>query len=68
LLECIISVRFAALKNKNQKMGRGDKRTAKGKRFKGSYGISRKHKAKKSEVVKACLLHTSDAADEQCMV
>ena len=25
-------------------MGRGDKRTAKGKRFKGSYGISRPHK------------------------
>ena len=24
-------------------MGRGDKRTAKGKRFKGSYGISRPH-------------------------
>ena len=25
-------------------MGRGDKRTAKGKRFKGSYGNSRDHK------------------------
>jgi len=25
-------------------MGRGDKRSAKGKRFKGSYGNSRKHK------------------------
>lgn len=25
-------------------MGRGDKRTAKGKRFKGSYGVSRPHK------------------------
>jgi 30S ribosomal protein S31 len=24
-------------------MGRGDKRTAKGKRFKGSYGVSRPH-------------------------
>jgi 30S ribosomal protein S31 len=29
-------------------MGRGDKRTAKGKRFKGSYGNSRPHKLKKS--------------------
>lgn len=29
-------------------MGRGDKRTAKGKRFKGSYGISRPHKVKVS--------------------
>jgi 30S ribosomal protein S31 len=28
-------------------MGRGDKRTAKGKRFKGSFGISRPHVAKK---------------------
>jgi 30S ribosomal protein S31 len=27
-------------------MGRGDKRTAKGKRFKGSYGISRPHRIK----------------------
>lgn len=34
-------------------MGRGDKRTAKGKRFKGSYGNSRKHKAKTTGVVKA---------------
>jgi len=29
-------------------MGRGDKRTAKGKRFKGSYGKSRPHKVKKA--------------------
>jgi 30S ribosomal protein S31 len=27
-------------------MGRGDKKTAKGKRFKGSYGKSRPHKTK----------------------
>jgi len=29
-------------------MGRGDKRTAKGKRFKASFGNSRPHKAKKN--------------------
>ena len=34
-------------------MGRGDKRTAKGKRFKGSYGISRPQRAAKSAVVKS---------------
>jgi 30S ribosomal protein S31 len=36
-------------------MGRGDKKTAKGKRFKGSFGKSRPHKkqAEKKEVVKA---------------
>jgi len=32
-------------------MGRGDKRTAKGKRFKGSYGNSRPHKLKKSAAI-----------------
>ena len=32
-------------------MGRGDKRTAKGKRFKGSYGNSRPHAAKVATVV-----------------
>lgn len=31
-------------------MGRGDKRTAKGKRFKASFGKSRPHKAKKTIV------------------
>ncbi len=31
-------------------MGRGDKRTAKGKRFKGSFGNSRPHSAKKKSV------------------
>ena len=30
-------------------MGRGDKRTRKGKIFKGSYGKSRPHKVKKKE-------------------
>jgi 30S ribosomal protein S31 len=39
---------------KNTIMGRGDKKTAKGKRFKGSFGKSRPHKttttAKKAEV------------------
>ena len=29
---------------RSNKMGKGDKRTAKGKRFKGSYGNSRDHK------------------------
>jgi ribosomal small subunit protein bTHX len=29
---------------KNKNMGRGDKKTAKGKRFKGSFGVSRPHK------------------------
>ena len=35
-------------------MGRGDKKTAKGKRFKGSYGKSRPHKkpAKKKDTKK----------------
>jgi 30S ribosomal protein S31 len=35
------------IKNNLITMGRGDKRTAKGKRFKGSFGISRPHVAKK---------------------
>ena len=30
-------------------MGRGDKRTAKGKRFKGTYGVSRPKNAKKNK-------------------
>jgi len=34
-------------------MGRGDKRTAKGKRTKGSFGNSRRHKAKKPITVAA---------------
>lgn len=33
-------------------MGRGDKRTAKGKRFKGSFGKSRPHQVKKKTAVK----------------
>jgi 30S ribosomal protein S31 len=34
-------------------MGRGDKKTAKGKRFKGSFGKSRPHTAKKKAAKKA---------------
>jgi 30S ribosomal protein S31 len=34
-------------------MGRGDKRSAKGKRFKASYGNSRPHKVKKSAAATA---------------
>lgn len=34
-------------------MGRGDKRTAKGKRFKGSYGNSRPHKLEVTAVAKS---------------
>ena len=41
-------------------MGRGDKRTAKGKRFKGSFGVSRLHKAKTT--VAAAKPATGDAA------
>lgn len=33
-------------------MGRGDKRTGKGKTFKGSYGNTRPHKAKKKAAAK----------------
>ncbi len=32
-------------------MGRGDKRSKKGKRFKGSFGNSRRHKIKKASAV-----------------
>ena len=51
-------------------MGRGDKRTAKGKRFKGSYGKSRPHKdasiapaiaaAKKAKTPKAAVVAAAD--------
>ena len=34
-------------------MGRGDKRTAKGKRFRSSYGNSRDHKVAEKKVVPA---------------
>jgi 30S ribosomal protein S31 len=34
-------------------MGKGDKKTAKGKRFKGSYGNSRPRKKKKKKVASA---------------
>ncbi|HAP01869.1 MAG TPA: 30S ribosomal protein THX [Bacteroidetes bacterium] len=46
---------FATNKNLNQInkiMGRGDKRSAKGKRFKGSYGNSRPQRAKKNAPAK----------------
>lgn len=33
-------------------MGKGDKKTAKGKRFQGSYGVSRPRKATKTTAVK----------------
>ena len=33
-------------------MGRGDKRTAKGKRFKGTYGVSRPKNSKKNKGTK----------------
>ncbi len=38
---------------KKSNMGRGDKRTAKGKRFRGSFGNSRLHKVRKPEGVSA---------------
>ncbi|MFA9205960.1 MAG: 30S ribosomal protein THX [Burkholderiaceae bacterium] len=39
-------------------MGRGDKKTAKGKRFKGSFGVSRPHKVA-SKGVKAATAKTT---------
>jgi 30S ribosomal protein S31 len=39
---------FLHLTNKSTTMGRGDKKTAKGKRFKGSFGKSRPAKTKKA--------------------
>ncbi len=43
-------------------MGRGDKRTAKGKRFKKSYGNSRPHKVKKTVAKKAAAPKKEKAA------
>jgi len=43
-------------------MGRGDKRTAKGKRFKGSYGNSRPHKVKVTTVTKSAAPKKEKAA------
>ncbi len=44
-------------------MGRGDKKTAKGKRFKGSFGVSRPHKvASKGAKVAAAKVATPKAA------
>jgi 30S ribosomal protein S31 len=42
-------------------MGRGDKRTAKGKRFKGSFGKSRLHKAKKLTTTAASTPEVAEA-------
>ena len=47
-----LSLRTNKKITKTKTMGRGDKRTAKGKRFKGSYGISRPQKDTKSAAVK----------------
>jgi 30S ribosomal protein S31 len=48
---------------KNKNMGRGDKKTAKGKRFKGSFGVSRPHKvASKGAKVAAAKATTPKAA------
>jgi ribosomal small subunit protein bTHX len=48
---------------KNKNMGRGDKKTAKGKRFKGSFGVSRPHKvASKGAKVAAAKVATPKAA------
>ncbi len=47
-----LSLRTNKKITKTKTMGRGDKRTAKGKRFKGSYGISRPQKAVKSAAAK----------------
>ena len=41
-------------------MGRGDKKTAKGKRFKGSFGVSRPHKVA-SKGAKAAAVKTEKA-------
>lgn len=41
-------------------MGRGDKRTAKGKRFKGTYGVSRPKNSKKNK--KQGAIKTTSAA------
>ena len=43
-MEGFFYFRSSLIKNKTNKMGRGDKKTAKGKRFKGSFGKSRPHK------------------------
>ena len=47
-------------------MGRGDKKTAKGKRFKGSYGVARKKKTSTPVYVakpKKAKAETADTAD-----
>ena len=42
-------------------MGRGDKKTAKGKRFKGSFGNSRPANAKKSVTIKPVVVEVKEA-------
>jgi 30S ribosomal protein S31 len=44
---------FYYISNQIRIMGRGDKKTAKGKRFKGSFGKSRPAKTKKAAVKKS---------------
>ena len=51
-MEGFFYFRHSLIKKQINTMGRGDKKTAKGKRFKGSFGKSRPHKiaVKKAEV------------------
>jgi 30S ribosomal protein S31 len=51
--EYVIRFSTFATNKKILNMGRGDKRTAKGKRFKKSFGNSRPHKVKKAAASKA---------------
>lgn len=43
-------------------MGRGDKKTAKGKRFKGSFGVSRNKQAIKAKLKRVASKKTTTAA------
>ena len=45
-------------------MGRGDKKTAKGKRFKGSFGVSRNKKAIKAKLKRSTSKKTTAVAAE----
>ena len=45
-------------------MGRGDKKTAKGKRFKGSFGVSRSKNAIKAKLKRASSKKTTAVAAE----
>jgi 30S ribosomal protein S31 len=55
---------FRTNKKQNLNMGRGDKRTAKGKRFKGSFGNSRPQRVKKKAAAKSAKKATKAAADK----